>query len=332
MIPWFVSRLFLLNKNNFKIHKNDLLWCIKYGQLLSYVPSYLEILEQNDRQYAKSENPIIVYQMGKVGSSTVQKSLAGVIKAPVFHAHYLFEEDYIDVFNKHYTKIPLSLSQKHRLIARKMARARYLEKLIYTSDDKKWKIITLVRDPIGRNISDIFQLIYGERADILTNEDNQKLEEKLVQLLEIFQKRQTYYYEYLSMWFDRELKKVFGVDVFLSEFPKEKGYHIYTGEKADVLLIRLESLNTCYNKAFHEFLGLENISLFKTNRSQDKGYDILYKLFQKSVNFPPGFLEKMYSLKYVRHFYTEREINNFTAKWSRHKNKEENISNMNIFK
>ena len=40
--------------------------------------------------HAKKKTPILIYQMGKVGSSTIQKSLMlSKIESPVFHVHAL---------------------------------------------------------------------------------------------------------------------------------------------------------------------------------------------------------------------------------------------------
>ena len=119
------------------------------------------------------------------------------------------------------------------------------------------------------------------------------------------------------VFFDRELKGVFGVDVFASEFPKSKGYKIYEDEKADVLVIRLESINDCAEEAFKDFLDINNFTLVNTNIGREKIYASIYKEFKETINLPVSYLDKFYNSKYMRHFYSEAEIEKFRAKWYR---------------
>jgi hypothetical protein len=116
-------------------------------------------------------------------------------------------------------------------------------------------------------------------------------------------------------FFDREFKTVLGFDVFSSEFPISKGYNIYRENLADILLIRLENLNECYQQAFKEFLDMDVFSLSKSNVGREKSYASLYKMFKKSVVLPDTFIDEMYSSKHARHFYSAEEICLFREKW-----------------
>ena len=119
------------------------------------------------------------------------------------------------------------------------------------------------------------------------------------------------------VFFDRELKSVFGVDVFASEFPKSEGFKIYKSEKADALVIRLENLNHCFKEAFKKFLNINNFTLENTNIGKAKVYASIYKKFKETIHLPDNYLDKFYNSKYMRHFYTEMEIEGFREKWYR---------------
>lgn len=81
-------------------------------------------------------NAILVYQPGKVASSSIKKALDKVYKGPVVHLHS-FERDH----GEH------SLNRERKNLRQK-------------GDLPKVKIISLVRDPLSRNLSAFFQNLH----------------------------------------------------------------------------------------------------------------------------------------------------------------------------
>ena len=119
------------------------------------------------------------------------------------------------------------------------------------------------------------------------------------------------------MFFDQELKAVLGIDVYASEFPKSKGYKIYKEKRSDVLVIRLENLHECAEKAFIEFLNVDRFKMINENVGSEKNYGHIYGMFKDSVVLPDSYIEKMYSSKYMKHFYSEEEIKKFRKKYTK---------------
>jgi hypothetical protein len=117
------------------------------------------------------------------------------------------------------------------------------------------------------------------------------------------------------VFFDQELKGVLGIDVFAFKFPISKGYAIYKEEHADVLLIRVEDLSTCAPDAFKEFMDIDGLTLVNTNVGSAKAYAPIYKKFKNSIVLPESYVDRMYTSKYMRHFYSEEEIARFREKW-----------------
>lgn len=107
------------------------------------------------------------------------------------------------------------------------------------------------------------------------------------------------------------------IDVFSSEFPKSKGYEIYETKHADLLLLKLENLNNCASDAFKTFLDIDGFTLAKSNIGDNKAYRNIYRRFLESIVLPDSYIDKMYTSKYVRHFYSEKEIEAFKARWCR---------------
>jgi hypothetical protein len=274
----------------------------------------LQFLKLNLQQ----QQPIIVYQMGRVGSTTIFQSLkkafsALKLKQPIYHTHFLtpegiafFEEIQKSTYGS-WEQIPL-------------ARKRYILQSYFLSKQltnnrapkKKYKIITLVREPIATNISGFFH-----NCDLWLN-DLQNYQNNSQSYLDKIRERfyQEYPHNVPLTWFDRELKSILDLDVFASEFPKKEGYKIYEGEFFQLLLLKLESLNFCAKQAFKKFLGLEDFILIKSHTANEKKYSNIYGDFMNSMSISEEYLDKMYNSKYTQHFYSPEEIETFKEKWS----------------
>lgn len=287
---------------------------------------YLFNLRRSWNRYVRS--PVLIYQMGKVGSETIYRSLTALdLDMPINNIHFLKDADIEDVEKKVKSNFhSANLDLAHRLWLSQYIRS-LLQKRVGNSGRPKWKIVTLVREPIARNLSAFFQFfktqplarshkeIYRVKSthhkfETIINPDDP---EDINRLAELFFQRLNH--QYPLRYFDLELKAVFGIDVFASDFPKRKGYKIYKEKQADVLLIRLENMRETARDAFKEFLNIDQFDLINTNISHQKDYAPIYKKFVSSVSIPKEYVREMYDSKYMRHFYSQEEINRFTAKW-----------------
>lgn len=278
-------------------------------------------LHRKQKQYSGS--PLIVFQMGKVGSQSIYRSLEGLgLDMPLYHSHLL-------------TKARIKETEHKRKKFFRTDRYSYLKRpwlnefLRHQVDNgllngHKWKIVTLTREPLVRNISTFFENLdvklldsgdeYAIKSDYY-DIDTVVRADDIQTLTDLFFDRINH--DSPLVFFDRELKGVFGVDVYASEFPREKGYKIYEDTIADVLLIRLENLNDCVGEAFKEFLDIDNFTVIKTNVAADKVYAALYQEFRSRVALPDSYIDKFYNSKYMRHFYSETEIKKFGENWRR---------------
>lgn len=250
--------------------------------------------------------------MGRVGSKTIEYSLKAIGLSP-YHVHTLSDK------GLSYYKDMLSKSEEDgrqfKKYLNKLNEIKYLRTQIMQRNGK-WKVITLTRDPVARNISFFFYYIFNRQTKTIFTLDFENLEE----LLSLFLKSPSLdgfnTHETPLLWFDVEMKAVLGIDVYRTKFPFNKGYEIYKGERADVLLIRLEDLGRCYQQAFREFLGIENFSLINKNIASTGLYSSIYEQFSKTIVLPKDYIDKMYKSKYAQHFYTKEEIDFFRQKWS----------------
>jgi hypothetical protein len=277
------------------------------------------------RQLEKSPGPpILIFNMGKVGSKSVRLSLENRpgLGSQVYHAHYLTRERQREAEAKRKKHFRTS---RHAYLRRAWLNEFLLEEYEKSTPEKRWKLVTLTREPVGRNLSTLFENLLLKKLDdgrFEIRSDYYDIDVPIILGIENTDELTRLFMEKVRHdspldFFDRELKAVFGIDVYAREFPKAKGYDIYEGRNCDLLLIRLESLNACHQEALAAFLGIPDFRLTDTNIGAEKDYAPLYKSLKEAIVLPEEYLDKLYGSKYTRHFYTEAEIEKFRSKWER---------------
>ncbi len=265
----------------------------------------------------RGKEMLFIHQMGKVGSTTIAASLraAGVRRQmAVYQTHFLSEEGI--AFRRELALAGYGSWENMTPKGKKgHMRGQMLHDKLRRMRERgdRCRVITLVRDPVATNVSgyfhknewwpdDVRDAVKSGRADML---DALKADFSAA-----------YPHHVPLTWFDMEVKAMFGIDVFAEPFPREKGYHIYRGDFADLLLIKLEKLNGVAETAFGEFLDLPEFKLVKTNVAEDKWYAHAYDAFKKWLELPDAYLDEQYDSAYSRHFYTLEEIAGFRRKWA----------------
>jgi uncharacterized protein YktA (UPF0223 family) len=145
-------------------------------------------------------DPIVVYQMGKVGSLTVYESLlkSSVYQENVFHVHRLNSE-----------------------IVPNTKKNKFLRELYDNeSAHNKWKVISLVRDPIARNISAFFHNLEIFLPNFYKQYRGNNYD--ILKLVDVFYK--SYPSNVPNNYFDAEIKTMFDIDVFSTSFDTSIGY------------------------------------------------------------------------------------------------------------
>ena len=149
--------------------------------------------------------------------------------------------------------------------------------ILKSLNDKKWKIITFVRDPIAKNVSDFFQNLSNPFFHRNGTIEKKKVDELIQHFLNNFHHR------WVLHWLDQNINDVFGIDVFSQPFPKEKGYQIFKTNNIEILIIRTEDINSKIKDAIAEFMNLQDFNVIETNIGNRKNYARKYK------EFPPVF-------------------------------------------
>ena len=234
-------------------------------------------------------NEILIYQPAKVGSSTIYHSLSemGILS---FQFHFLAKHDAYSKECNSYLDVYLNQRKKFKNV----------------------KIITLVREPLSRCFSSFFYAIGSHSTSIIPF--GEPLLQTFLKYLgeESFNLLNNFGNEF--DWFDQELKAVFGVDVYTHPFDRDKGYSIIKQDNIEVLLMKLEKLNTL-ESVIGEFVNAPDFKLVNANESDDKPYKYLYKNVREVIKIPRDIVDSYYKDPRMDHFYTEEEKSVFLKKW-----------------
>jgi len=254
------------------------------------------------KKMLKSNSLLLIHTIGKVGSSSVYSSLQGTIHGNNMYHFHALNENRIKKEEAYY-RSSLKRSIPYHLIKSKIVSELLKE---YKGDIK---IFSLIREPITRELSSIFQDSFNFSSSInLINEDmqdviNDKIEQMSKELPEI-------------EWFDKEIQSNFGINVYDSDFDVEKGYQFYENGKAKLLLMRIDSLNDRFNEACQLFFSdTQTFYLEKDNISDDKFYNDSYRSMTKKCEISDKQLNGIINSKFVHKFYHDK-ITKIKDRWA----------------
>ena len=188
---------------------------------------------------------IAVYTMGKVGSTTIMRAAQSAGHLP--DRVYVGNEEMMD----------------WRLFDR---------------------VITAVRDPIARNISQYFET---DKKDLVAN-------------------------DWPLTWVDNYLEPRTGINVYATKFPTVKGWKIYQGY---LLVIKTELLSKALEPALTMLCG-EGDYVIDHRAGGEAKFGEEYEAFVKDATFDKEFLDRVYGSRYAKHFYSPKQIKALRKKWS----------------
>ena len=232
------------------------------------------------RRLAKGP-PILVYQMGKVGSSSVHASLQARYPGLCLHLHNFFPEHEDPLVRITYPRV---MDHKNTAL-----------------------VISMTREPISRNISVFFENFHrdtgfhlGERS--FTHAELERL------FLEKCR------HDVPLNWFERHIQARFGIDVFATPFP-DAGISTFERGNIRLLLMRCEIPDSDKERAVSSFSGVSGFSLTNKNIGERKDYAETYKQFKERVRLPQDYVNRMCDSHYFNHFYSRDFVEITRRKW-----------------
>ena len=242
------------------------------------------------------KKPIIVHTMGRVGSSTVAFACDELDGYETYHTHFLNQQSIDDLLRR--------AERRGRKIAPNISRSLVVLNDILPKTDEV-KMITLVRDPVARNLSGCF-------ANFLTKKP--RSEGALLTRQEVQDQFDQFYHDRPLWWFDRELKEALEIDLLAHPFSKEDQFQRLKFGQIDLLAMQAELDDEIKLRVLQEFLGTNKLGLKRRNVHAKK--DDRYGQFLQYAPVTSDYMDKFYDQPYVNHFYTTEAIAEFRKKWS----------------
>ncbi len=263
-------------------------------------------------RFSRDRPILVVHQMARVGSITVLRALRrNVPGVHILHTHYLNQgtiQRYRQQFNRQFA------TTRRAGLHREYLSARLLHDRIRTGVRERWKVISLVRDPVARTASAFFMHLPYTMPELGAQFRNEAA--NVPRLIDLFLRESEPEHQFTLDWFDLEVRDVLGIDVFAQHFPREAGFATYAGPFADLIVLRLEDLDRVGPTALGRFLGVPPIPLAAANRGEDQDWADAYRRFLATIEMPREYLDRMYGSRLARHFYGTEELEAFRARWA----------------
>lgn len=249
---------------------------------------------------ARGREPVIVFQMGKVGSTSVASSFPTAGHPLSVQTHHLHRPRIAAA--KQWSRDRGFPVRAHYFHADAVAR-RVVDK------GRPFKLITLVREPVGRSVSNFFHNF--ERFVGMPLAASHHSARELTEILLTHEKQLDE-----GRWFQREFEPALGVDVYEHPFPHSEGVQVLPSGRGEILVLRLETPDAVKERAIAAFLGEADFALASANVGDAKEYGAAYQRFRSNAVLPGDFLERKLSTVYATHFYSDDEREEIRRRWS----------------
>ena len=246
--------------------------------------------------------PIIaVHTMGKVGSKSTYQAISRAVgdEAPVFHTHYL------GLAHLH------AMASKPREVPKHVADARVLIDRVFEGGPVH--VVTLVRDPIARNVS-----TFLAQLDTRLAGDEALQSKGPAELADAF--TDFHQHETPIEWGQEHLCGPLRFDVFGERFDTERRWKTYRSPsrpgRRRLLVLRTEMSDADKARVISDFLELDTpIEIRRINTTEGKPLGDLLKRVAAEISPSEEYVEHLYSSEEVRHFFTDEELDELREKW-----------------
>ncbi len=252
--------------------------------------------------------PVFLLQMGKVASTSINTALRQYYKGAIVYG-YRFSNQYKFI---EWSVLWYLLTKQPRIFKKARRRVRYylsyweirrLRKFMMDYPNRKIKLISLIRNPIERDISAFFQEIEKKHNDL-----------SLPYLNKVFNADPKLHFS--LNWFDENIKPYFGIDVYDYPFG-EDGFIFITKNNIELLLMQYDLDNAKKEQLIKDFLGINTFHIQRLNVGAKKQTASIYKQFKNEAIIADEILATYAQSKYFNHFYSPEEIEASVEKYSR---------------
>ena len=247
--------------------------------------------------------PILVFSLGKVGTTSVANAIELATGRPTIHCHRVTatgtQRDRVNAGIE--TGRPFQHTWRGEFVRWRLRMPR--------RPGKRWEIVCGVRDPVAQLISAVFQELGS------TNPGSTLGSMSLSSLRDRVTEWATAGRTGLD-WFESELRTVTGINVFNVPFDTARGWQIYENDRFRVLVIRYEDLACAIPAALRSMFDLDrDPHVPAMNVGGEKAYGNRYRRFVAEAHLPGWIVDDAYVSQMAQHFYSPAERLAFRARW-----------------
>ena len=249
----------------------------------------------------RTEPPLVVFSMGKTGSTAIARALHDATGEPVFQVFRLEPERLAQAERRYRAGHPRApFAGAHHLWE-----SQYLLRKP-PGERAPWTVITTVREPIAQAVSAFFHGA-GLRQRLAAHPTVAALVEALVD---------EHWTRPPVRWFDREFAPALGIDVYERTFDPAVGFGVIDTEAVQVLLLRQENFDAAPALLAHFLHRHDPVPVPARNEGAGRAYGERYREFLATARMPDRLLDEAYGSRYARHFYADSELADFRRRWS----------------
>lgn len=249
-----------------------------------------------------TQDPIIIFSMGKTGTSALTHAIVSATDRPVLKAHALSADG-----------IARRLEKAQRLSVNRRPRHLWQCEQIAQSlcSPKRWRLLSAVRDPIAMATSDHF---YGLSRQVATGQPVWMAGDLDDHARAIEDNLRTNFIE--RDWFREELLSETGINVYETPFPTEVGVTTLRNANFCALILRAENITDVGAHAVADHFELAHpLNITRQNRTASS-VDSPYDDFRQHGELDPRVVQEVYQTPMARHFYSGEELSAFTSRWT----------------
>ena len=234
-------------------------------------------------------NAVVVYSMGKVGSSSIFYTLMRALPfSSVYHNHFLSD---------HWlrTRLPGSPFTRNITLAKTTLAGIKKKRMVY--------FIVPVRDPVARDVSNLFQNARNERIDLRSGVDD------------LIGNLHNDGHQFFVEWFDTEFKNFSGIDVRGITFDRNKGFSVHQNDTSAYLFVALETVGDKLMGIISDFIGFNVGREFRFNETESKSDSLKFKKIKSAYYLTSELEQAAYNNEVIRAFYSEQQLLRFKKRW-----------------
>lgn len=254
----------------------------------------MALLDRLRQRLTRRSPPLVpvVYTMGKVGSTAV----SAAIQAAGLRCHDIHTLD-----RDQLKRTARDWLGQGRLPPRHICEAMAWRNTLF-AEPGRCLFITLVREPIARNLSAFFETLHLAPAGIRDSTDPSELFHRF---------RDGYSHDLPLTWLDRELQGQVGIDAYAAPFDPARRWL----RQGNLLLFRDDCPDAVKGRVLSQALG-HRIRVRRTNDSATKPYLDLYRAVAAQAAFPADFTARIYASRYARQFWNDAERAELVRHWT----------------